>query len=223
MELRASEARYRRIFETAREGIWILDGESGEILDVNTYLVDMLVLPREQLVGRRPWEIGIAGDPEALRRGFSEAASRGFHFEPQLEMRAETGQRIVIEAISHVYELGSRRVVQSNLHDVSDRKQRLDQLRQAQKLEAIGQLAGGVAHDFNNLLNGHREAYIDSQTWARTGGASPAASRRSEGNQRAAALMQQLLAFAAQASPQPRSRPERVAQKEAALAHENIR
>ena len=152
-ELRASEARYRRIFETAREGIWILDGESGEILDVNTYLVDMLVLPREQLVGRRPWEIGIAGDPEALRRGFSEAASRGFHFEPQLEMRAETGQRIVIEAISHVYELGSRRVVQSNLRDVSERTRMLDQLRQVQKLDSIGNLAGGVAHDFNNILN----------------------------------------------------------------------
>src|SRR5205085_8869158 len=65
-EFRESELRYRRIFETAREGIWLLDASTGEIMDVNPYLLEVLGASREEWIGRKPWKLGILEDPERM-------------------------------------------------------------------------------------------------------------------------------------------------------------
>ncbi len=151
--LRASESRYRRIFETAREGIWILDGSNGEILDVNPYLVELVGYPRNQLIGSKPWEIGLFENPTLARQRFRATRSNGFSFEPEVALKTQDGRRVQVEAITNTYDLAGRPIMQGNMRDISERVRLQDQLRQVQKLDSIGRLAGGIAHDFNNLLN----------------------------------------------------------------------
>jgi len=65
--LKTSETRYRRLFETAQDGILLLDAETGQITDLNPFMVDMLGYPREHFLGRELWEIGPVKDEEASR------------------------------------------------------------------------------------------------------------------------------------------------------------
>jgi two-component system CheB/CheR fusion protein len=150
---RSSELRYRLLFETAREGIWLIDGDSRRILDVNPYLAELLGFRREELVGKVPWQEDLYRDSEAAERRFEDLLARGFTFDPEVSMCTRDGDEIQIEAVSNVYSVGNSRVVQCNMRDLSERNRLQGQLRRAQKVEAIGALAGGVAHDFNNLLN----------------------------------------------------------------------
>ncbi len=152
MGLRASEARYRRIFESAREGIWLLDAR-GEILDINPYLLELLGYGREELVGRKPWDAGLYPDAEGARERFQDLLERGVAFQPRIEMRSKTGEALVFETIKNVSSAGGQRIAQYNMRDLTERLRLEDQLRQVQKLDSIGTLAGGVAHDFRNLLN----------------------------------------------------------------------
>src|SRR5262249_1653022 len=152
-DLRASESRYRRIFETTREGIWILDGSTGAILDANPYLVELVGYSGEQRLGRKPWEIGVFENPSLAKQRFRATKANGFSFEPEVALQTREGRRVQVEAITNTYDAGGRSVMQGNLRDVSERVRLQDQLRQVQKLDSIGRLAGGIAHDFNNLLN----------------------------------------------------------------------
>ena len=151
--LRASESTYRRIFETAREGIWILDGSSGEVLDVNPYLLELLGYRLDELIGRKPWELGLFENATLAKQRFRATRANGFSFEPEVAMKTADGRRVQVEAITNMYDLAGRSVMQGNLRDVTERVRLQDQLRQVQKLDSIGRLAGGIAHDFNNLLN----------------------------------------------------------------------
>src|ERR1039458_3818451 len=77
-ELRASESRYRRLFETAKDGILILDFGSGEITDVNPFVVEMLGYTHSELVGKKLWEIGPFKDIPACRSAFTELQTHGY-------------------------------------------------------------------------------------------------------------------------------------------------
>lgn len=70
--LRGSEVRYRRLFETARDGILILDAETGEVADVNPFLIDMLGYSHLEFLGKKLWEIGPIKDIEASRTAFQQ-------------------------------------------------------------------------------------------------------------------------------------------------------
>jgi two-component system cell cycle sensor histidine kinase/response regulator CckA len=151
--LQVSEAQHRLVFETAREGIWLMDAKSGVLLDVNPFFQDLVGFARQELVGRKPWDIGLFADGETARSRFEANFAGGFGVEQEVAMRTKTGQPVWVEAVTNTYLLGDRLVTQANLRDVTDRTKLQDQVRQMQKLDSIGRLAGGVAHDFNNLLN----------------------------------------------------------------------
>lgn len=152
-ELSPSEARYRRLFETSREAIWILDGETGDLLDANPFVTDLLGFRRDELVGRKPWDLDLYLDAEAARKRFRETLRAGFSFAGDVEMKARDGRTARVEKVSSVYTVAGRTVVQSNMRDLTDRMRFEEELRHVQKMESIGRLAGGIAHDFNNILN----------------------------------------------------------------------
>ena len=76
--LKISETRYRRLFETAQDGILILDAETGQISDVNPFLVEMLGYSHEEFLGKKLWEIGPFKNIEASKAAFLELQSKGY-------------------------------------------------------------------------------------------------------------------------------------------------
>src|SRR5262249_55961391 len=104
--LRASEEQFRQIFESGREGIWILDAESGEILEVNQFLVDLLGYEKKELVGRKPWELSIYENPEAAQARFQALRAAGHDINTDVVVRTRSGQKVHLEAVRNIYEVG---------------------------------------------------------------------------------------------------------------------
>ena len=178
--LRTSELRYRRLFESAHDGILILDADSGKILDANPYLLEMLGYSKEELSGKELWEIGPFKDIVASKIAFSELQQRGYIRYDNLPLESREGHVRQVEVVSNSYLTGQSRVIQCNIRDVTDSKlaeedlrqtnQRLEealaelltktqelatmtqQLWQASKLATMGELAASVAHELNNPL-----------------------------------------------------------------------
>ena len=158
--LRASETRYRRLFESAKDGILILDADTGQVVDANPFLVSLLGYSHGDLLGKALWDLGPFKDVALSRDAFKELQEKDYVRYEDLPLETRDGRLISVEFVSNVYLVGPTRVIQCNIRDITERKRReaehkkLErQLQVSQKMEAVGILAGGVAHDFNNLLS----------------------------------------------------------------------
>jgi len=121
LSLEASELRYRRLFETAQDGILILDANTGKIIDVNPFLLDLLDYPFENMIGQRLWEIGQFKDIAANQAAFETLQRNEYIRYENLPLRSKAGKEIHVEFISNVYFVGSDKVIQCNIRDISAR------------------------------------------------------------------------------------------------------
>ena len=120
--MEASEARYRRLFETARDGVLILDVSTGQIDDVNPYLIEMLGFSKEALLGKKLWEIGVFSDTTLSKLAFEELQAHGYVRYDDLPLQTIDRQLKSVEFISNVYTVHGLKVAQCNIRDITQRK-----------------------------------------------------------------------------------------------------
>jgi PAS domain S-box-containing protein len=116
-----SELRYRRLFETAQDGILILDAGSGKIIDVNPFLLDLLDYSFESMIGLQLWEIGLFKDIAANQAAFKKLQKEEYIRYENRPLRTRSGKQIQVEFVSNVYFVGSAKVIQCNIRDISVR------------------------------------------------------------------------------------------------------
>jgi two-component system, cell cycle sensor histidine kinase and response regulator CckA len=119
---RTSEARYRRLFESAQDGLLILDAHTGRITDVNPFLIHLLDYPREEFLGKTLWDIGPFKQVQESKAAFRELQDKEYIRYENLPLEARSGQRINVEFVSNVYDVNGKRVIQCNIRDLTDRK-----------------------------------------------------------------------------------------------------
>ncbi len=197
---RATSDTYREFFEHFADALLII--ENGRFVDCNRATVEMLrYSSREEVLQTHPSELSPPTQPdgresrekadEMIAIAFANGSHR-FHWDHQ---RCD-GEVFPVEVLLTAMELDNRKILQVNWRDISDKKKLEEQLRHAQKMEAVGVLAGGIAHDFNNLLVsilGHSEL-IEMSVGDRPDLLEYVAEIQRAGD-RAGALIRQLLAF----------------------------
>jgi PAS domain S-box-containing protein len=120
--LRASEIRYRRLFEAAKDGILILEYATGNIVDANPFLEDLLGYPGGEMLGKKLWEIVPFRDMVASERSFEELRDQGYVRYEDLPLQTRDGRLAEVEFVSNVYEVHGAKVIQCNIRDITERK-----------------------------------------------------------------------------------------------------
>ncbi|HEV8266250.1 MAG TPA: response regulator [Gemmatimonadales bacterium] len=202
--LRASEAQFATAFYANPSGMAITTLD-GRFVDVNETFLRTLGYAREEVIGHNAVELGLWRHPEDRARMLEAVRTGGHARNLEVEFRTKAGAIRTLLYSAELVELDGTPHLLALSTDITERRQLEEQLRQSQKMEAIGQLAGGVAHDFNNILTAiHGYADLVAADL-------PAGDRRAEdvdeirkAARRAAALTRQLLAFSRKQVLEPR-------------------
>jgi PAS domain S-box-containing protein len=187
--LRESEERYRSLFESAPDGILVADSE-GTYVDVNPSGLGMLGYSRDELIGMKSADILAPKDFSPVDSALTEI-NQGVEHRHEWQFRRKDGSVFDADVLATVMADGR---ILALVRDASERKRMEEQLRQSQKMEAVGRLAGGVAHDFNNELGvilGYTELLMRHASAAQRG----KLDQILKATQRATGLTRQLLAF----------------------------
>jgi PAS domain S-box-containing protein len=126
--------RYLRLFETAQDGILILDYHTGKIEDANPFLTDLLGYSKQELIGKELWEIGAFIDKQPALLAFKELHDSGYVRYENLPLRHKNGKALEVEFVSNAYHFNGDRVIQCNIRDISDRRKAEKELRQSSAL-----------------------------------------------------------------------------------------
>jgi len=212
--LAQSERNYREIFDNVSDAVFIHDAGTGAILDVNNSMLQMYGVDRATALSLSPDDASLGVSPYSereARRWLLKALAEG----PQVfewQARKKDGELFWMEISLKSAEISGQRRILALARDITDRKlleAEQDKLRaqllQAQKMESVGRLAGGVAHDFNNMLGvilGHTELALEQ-----VGPAQPLYADLMDiqkAAQHSAELTRQLLAFARKQTVSPK-------------------
>ena len=117
--LRVSESRYRRLFETARDGILLLNAETAQIEDVNPYLMEMLGYSHSEFLGKKLWEVGAFADIAQSKEMFAVLQDKGFVRYEDLPLKTQAGKQIAVEFVSNSYDCAGVKVIQCNIRDIT--------------------------------------------------------------------------------------------------------
>ncbi|HMC30795.1 MAG TPA: response regulator [Candidatus Angelobacter sp.] len=185
--LRQSEITVRAIFENSLDGIVIFLSD-GICVEANVAAAALVGVARDELIGRRLCDFCEEGFTEEWQQLCGLSSGRG-----QLWVRLSNGSRRLVDYCFTANVLPGQHLAM--LRDVTEQQNLEEQLRQSQKMEAVGRLAGGVAHDFNNILgiiSGYAELL---QLQAAHNAERVRAEKIISATEKAASLTRQLLAF----------------------------
>jgi len=132
-ELFTSEARYRRLFESAKDGILILDAETGKIVDVNPFLIDLLGYSKKEFIEKTIWEIGAFQDIIENKDKFLKLQQSEYVRYEDLPLVTSDGQKILVEFVSNVYLVNKNKVIQCQIRDITERKGKEDSLKETHR------------------------------------------------------------------------------------------
>jgi PAS domain S-box-containing protein len=202
--LRAAEAKYRALVEQSLMGVYIV--QNDRLVYCNPKAADMLGYTQQELIDAPSAFDAVHEQDRALVR--EQLARLDPDRLPSVQMAVrglrKDGEVLQVEAFCSVTEFAGERAVLATVHDISDRVKLEEQLRQAQKMEAVGRLAGGIAHDFNNLLTAIRgNAELMSHRVENDPAMAAEVDEILHAADRAASLTRQLLAFSRKQVLQP--------------------
>jgi PAS domain S-box-containing protein len=198
-QMEESEARFRKITEASFDGIDIVVDDI--VRDANRGFAEIFGYTVEEVIGRPVTDFLAEESVDTVRERALKQTEGMYEFVG----KHRTGRKIILEAMTKAHNIGGRPGRISAFRDVTEKRALEAQFRQAQKMDAVGRLAGGVAHDFNNLLT-----VIMSCTDLLLGESEPQGSQREDLEQirdaavAAASLTRQLLSFSRQEVIQPR-------------------
>ncbi len=118
--LQISEKQYRRLFEASKDGILILDGETGIIVDANPFILNLSAYTLNEIIGKNLWEIGLIADMAASKISFEELQKNDYVRYEDLPLQTKDGQLIDVEFISNVYLVGGQKVIQCSIRDITE-------------------------------------------------------------------------------------------------------
>jgi PAS domain S-box-containing protein len=152
-----SEVRYRRLFETAKDGILILDADSGKIIDANPYMTKLLGYSHDEFMGKELWQIGLFNEVSENEAAFRKLQKDGYVRYEHLPLETSSGEQAQVEFVSNVYLVDDKRVAQCNIRDISERV-RLEQktLDQSEELSDLhrskDEFLAMLSHELRNPL-----------------------------------------------------------------------
>ncbi len=159
MTLRESEERFSKFFRASPVGTSITRLSDGQYADANDAFLSFLGYTRKEAVGRSALDLGIWANPEDRAKMIAVLQEQGRLRDFETRFRRKSGEIMDVVLSAEVIEMAGAQYILSLTHDITERKRgeeerkKLEeQLFQAQKMESVGRLAGGVAHDFNNML-----------------------------------------------------------------------
>jgi PAS domain S-box-containing protein len=116
-----SEVRYRRLFQTAKDGILILEADSGKVIDANPFMTVLLGYAHEEFLGKELWEIGLFRDIAESRAAYRELQEKSYVRYENLPLESRSGHQVEVEFVSNVYAEDHHQVVQCNIRDITER------------------------------------------------------------------------------------------------------
>jgi PAS domain S-box-containing protein len=120
--LRDSEIRYRRLFESAKDGILILDALTLKIVDSNPFMTEILGYSHDEFLGKELWEIGLFADKAASQTAYRLLQANGYLRYDHLPLESKNGQPVDVEFVSNVYAEDHLEVIQCNIRDITERR-----------------------------------------------------------------------------------------------------
>ena len=208
--LEASELRYRRLFESAKDGILLLDFGTGKIMDVNPFLINLLGYSKTDFLDKFLWEIGSFKDLIQSNENILTLQTKDYIRYENLPLETKDGKKIDVEFISNVYDVDSRKTIQCNIRDITGQnrlEKKLDEAhygikKRTKDLEMINEnldsFAYSVSHDLRSPLraiSGFSQVLIDTQGDKVNDEMRHYLNRINEGAQKMGQLIDDLLVF----------------------------
>ncbi len=154
--LQESEKRYRRLFESAKDGILILDADTGKVVDVNPFLLQLLGYSYDAICGQHIWELGVFKDIAASKDAFKTLQDNEYIRYDDLPLETLDGRPIAVEFVSNIYLVDNTKVIQCNIRDITELKRGVALLESEQRIRRLNEhilnMVMVLSHDIRGPL-----------------------------------------------------------------------